>query len=147
MRVIDGLEEMCEDVTQKMCTFLSVDRPILTSLNLEDRVCEIVAHKVMHILGIKCKYNYKNELIHFFASIIGDVVLDRLGFRFSVAKKFRYVKYNGLNFEREISDIFFSSNSIDLAIIRSINFLEENKKHVADIKQALKMKFLQPVNA
>ena len=145
IRKTDNLEELCETITQRMCCYLNIDRPILTSLTIEDRVCEIMASKITRIIGIRCQYNYKNPLINFFSSILGDVVLDKLGFNFTVAHKFKYIKYNGINFEHEVAKIFDLGLTVDEAIAQSIHFLEENKFYVAELNQVFKMKMLSLV--
>ena len=122
---MDEREEFCEEITNKLCRELSIDRPMCVSLTVTDRIREIVIAKLCKVINIRCQYNYKNEFFYFFASIVGDVLVNKMGYKVSVASaSFKFFRYDGINLVESVTEIF-KRDSLDSAFLSAYYFLDK----------------------
>ncbi len=115
------------EILEKVCNFLQIDMPRLSSQTVADGVREICVAKLCATLGIKCKYNYKNEFFSIYSSIIGEAVSQILNLKLDIAPfELKYVRYNGINFVNHACDLL-KSEDLDEAFIDMFNLVDDHK--------------------
>lgn len=128
--ILKQREEDNKVVLNKVCGFLDVKMPILSSMNLNDNIRELCVVKLCKVLGLKCAYNYKNNLLDFFSAIIAQAVAEKLSLRLNIAgANYRFVKYNHVNLIQEVK-LMLDDNNLDESFVDIFNFLERFKSLV-----------------
>ncbi len=116
-----------EQIILKVSEFLKIDLPKLESTTIEDNIKELCVAKLCATLGIKCKYNYKNEFFSIYSSIIGEAVSQILDLKLDIAPgKLKYIRYNGINFISHALELL-KMEDLDEAFIDVFNLVDDHK--------------------
>lgn len=110
------------DIIDRVCEYLGLDKPRLSSECIHENIKEICVARLCMAMGINCCYNYANSFFEFFSIITGEAVCHALKLNFHIAKdSIRLVRYENINFVQYVIDLF-DTEDVDEAIIDSFNF-------------------------
>ena len=131
---MENNNELLEEVTNALCVFLRLDRPNLISNTIEERVKEVVVAKLCELMHIVCPYNYNNDTFYFYSLLVGDVLINKMGYKIQVAPAvFKLFKYNGINYIEEV-DRLITTLPLDKSLIDCFVVLDELKEKFEEFK-------------
>lgn len=109
----------------KLCTFLKLNKPKITSETNNETIKELSVARLCKSVGIWCEYNYKSQFFEFFSTIMGQAIVEKLKIKLKIAgDEFRLFKYRHKNLIDEVK-YFLDTEDIDEAFIDAFNFLDE----------------------
>ena len=113
---------------QRIKQFLKMETYNTESEYIAESIKELCVAKLCDILGIGCGYNFRNEYFEVYASVLGEVICEKLELNIHVAKEsIRFIRYEGINFIEKSRQIL-EREEINEAIVDIFNFVETNKK-------------------
>lgn len=131
---MENNNELLEEVTNALCVFLRLDRPNLRTDTIEERVKEIAVAKLCRLMNIRCTYNYTNDTFYFYSLIVGDVFINKMGYKISIAPAvFKLFKYNGINYIEEV-DRLITTLPLNKALLDCFVVLDELKEKFEEFK-------------
>ncbi|MBR2970057.1 MAG: hypothetical protein IKC49_03280 [Clostridia bacterium] len=114
-----------DQILNKICSYLRLDRPILSSDEIHENIKEICVAKLCKTMGLKCPYNFRNGFFDNYSIITGEAVCEKLRINTHIASdNIRLIRYDSINFVRYVSDLF-ETEDIDEAIIDAFNFSQK----------------------
>lgn len=124
-----------ERVINKICNYLSLNKPIMYSTTTNDAIKELCVAKLCEIIGITGKYNYKSDFFDFFASIMGEAICEKLNIPTHVASaELRFFKHEHLNLI-EVVRTYLENEYIDEAFLDAFELVDKFKHLIPKIKK------------
>lgn len=131
---MEEYQELYELVTKRLCQTLEMPEPRFFSFTLSERVREIVVQKLCKLMGVECFINYQNNTFYFFSMFVGQLLVNRLGYKIKVMPKgLQFLCCKGKNLLREV-DMIFDNYPPNEALINSFLFLDEFREEVNRLK-------------
>ena len=126
-----------DNVLNEVCKFVQIDCPTLSSNTPEEKIKEICVARLCKDIGIRCAYNYKNDFFDFFASIIGEAIVNKLKINLTIDKfNLKYVKFKNVNLINTAQQLLDKNSKIGDAFIAVYDFTNEYKDVIYKLKKA-----------
>lgn len=114
--------------------FVKIDYPEIDG-GVEENVRAICVARLCKAIGIRCECNFKNAFFDFFSCIMGEVIVQKLGFRVKIDDyNLKYVKFEDVNLIYTAST-FLENPNLDEAFINVYNLADKFKHLIAKIKK------------
>ena len=121
-------------MVQKIKNFLTFNDFLYEeNLSVQDNIKKLCVKKLCKVIGIKIECNYKNQFFNYFSDVTGEAICQLLNIPIRIADgKFKFVKYNGINFVEHVKELL-KNDFLEDAYIDVFQFLEDNK-HIFNIE-------------
>ena len=132
-RAKDKLEK--ENIVNKVCKFLRLDKPILVSNTLNDNVKELCVVRLCKCIGITRKCNYKSDFFNFFGNIMGEALCDKLNLKMHIADdNLRLIKYEHINLVDQ-TRIYLDYDDIEDTFLDAFDLVDKFKYLIPRLKK------------
>lgn len=123
-----------DEILQAVKDFVKIDYPEIDG-GVEENVRAICVARLCKAIGIRCECNFKNAFFDFFSCIMGEVIVQKLGFRVKIDDyNLKYVKFEDVNLIYTAS-MFMENPNLDEAFINVYNLADKFKHLIAKIKK------------
>ncbi len=117
------------EIYGEICEFLGVKHNCFSN-SLKENVKEVCVVRLCKAMGIRCAYNSKNELFNFFSCIMGEVLVQKLGFEVRIDEfNLKFARFENVNLIHSASNML-ENIDLDEAFINVFNLAAKFKDKV-----------------
>ncbi len=126
--------EMNNNICEKVGDYLKINPDSLQSTDVKERVRELCVAKLCEVVGVHCKFNFRNDFFTFFSSFVGQAILNKLSLNLEIASKdLTIVRHDGINLVDEVVRLL-NQEDMDDAFLDAFNLADDNKYLLDRIK-------------
>ena len=125
-----------DNIINKICDFLKMEKPQMFSLTLKDSIKELCVAKLCKTVGLTGTYHYKSDFFDFFSDIMGEALCEILTIKIRIAcDELRLFKYEHINLIEEVKNLLLKE-SVEEAFLDAFELVDKFKYLISKLKKA-----------
>lgn len=124
MKEVNQQREMA---LNKVFSYLKIDNFNVSSEDACEAIKELCVARLCKSMGIRCKYNYKNDFFEFFSSVTAEAVCRHLNLKYNIVDEFfKFYRFEHINLLEEVENLI-KNEDVDEAFIDIFLLMDQFK--------------------